>query len=87
MKDIKDLDLQEKQVLISHMKRKVVNAKCLATSSSEDKDKEDNAYKATVSYGQGMTSTFMQIMKAFTQFLTMDGNTITPRIVSHLEMD
>lgn len=54
-------------------------------AAGEDKDK-DNAYKATVSYGQGMTSTFMQIMKAFTVF-NNDGYSITPRIVSYLEMD
>ncbi|MFA7084122.1 MAG: penicillin-binding protein 2 [Arcobacteraceae bacterium] len=48
----------------------------------EDKN-EDNVFKATVSYGQGMTSTFMQILKAYTVF-NNDGYIVTPQIVSHL---
>ncbi|PUE63500.1 peptidoglycan D,D-transpeptidase FtsI family protein [Arcobacter caeni] len=51
-----------------------------------DKDKRDNVFKATVSFGQGMTSTFIQIIKAYSAF-NNDGYMITPRIVSHLTYD
>jgi len=54
--------------------------------AANDKEKEDNVFKATVSYGQGMTSTFMQIMKAYSVF-NNGGKTVTPRIVSHIELD
>lgn len=54
-------------------------------AAGEDQDK-DNVYKATISYGQGMTSTFMQIMKAFTVF-NNEGYSVTPRIVSYLQTD
>jgi len=39
-----------------------------------------NVFKATVSYGQGMTSSFMQILKAYTVF-NNDGKIVTPTIV------
>jgi len=51
--------------------------------SGESKGK-DNVYKATVSYGQGMTSTFMQMLKAYTVF-NNDGYIVTPQIVSALK--
>ncbi len=51
--------------------------------SANDKKKEDNVFKATVSYGQGMTSTFMQVLKAYSTF-NNDGYLVTPRILSHL---
>ena len=54
--------------------------------SAGDKDKKDNVFKATVSFGQGMTSTFIQLLKAYTVF-NNDGNMITPHIVSHLTYD
>ncbi|QKF83009.1 cell division protein FtsI / penicillin-binding protein [Halarcobacter ebronensis] len=54
--------------------------------SANDKEKEDNVFKATVSYGQGMTSTFMQILKAYSAF-NNDGVTVTPKIVSYVEID
>ena len=54
--------------------------------SAGDKDKKDNVFKATVSFGQGMTSTFIQLLKAYTAF-NNDGNMITPHIVSHLTYD
>lgn len=47
---------------------------------------EDNVFKATVSYGQGMTSTFMQMIKAYTVFQN-DGYMITPKIVDYLIHD
>lgn len=47
---------------------------------------KDNIYKATISYGQGMTSTFMQVLKAFTVF-NNNGYSVTPRVVSYLEND
>lgn len=54
--------------------------------SAGDKDGKDNIFKATVSYGQGMTSTFIQVLKAYTVF-NNDGFISTPRIVSNLEYD
>ena len=48
-----------------------------------EKQGKDNVYKATTSYGQGMTSTFMQILKAYTVF-NNDGYIVTPKIVSSL---
>lgn len=51
-----------------------------------DKEKTDNVFKATVSYGQGMTSTFMQVMKAYSAF-NNKGYMVTPHIVSHLTYD
>ena len=54
--------------------------------TANDKKKEDNVFKATVSYGQGMTSTFMQILKAYSVF-NNDGVLVTPKIVSYVEID
>ena len=50
-----------------------------------EKDGKDNVFKATVSYGQGMTSTFMQMMKAYSVF-NNEGKIVTPKIVSHLNI-
>lgn len=47
--------------------------------SGEDRN-EDNIYKATDSYGQGITATFMQILKAYTVF-NNNGKIVTPYIV------
>lgn len=52
-------------------------------SAGENKN-EDNVFKATVSYGQGMTSTFMQVLKAYSVF-NNEGYITTPKIVSHLQ--
>ena len=50
-------------------------------SSENEQDKnEDNIYKATDSYGQGITSTFMQVLKAYSVF-NNDGIMVTPYIV------
>ncbi|WP_072682546.1 penicillin-binding protein 2 [Arcobacter sp. LA11] len=54
--------------------------------SANDKKKEDNVFKATVSYGQGMTSTFMQALKAYSIF-NNKGYAVTPKILSHIEID
>ncbi|AXH15856.1 peptidoglycan D,D-transpeptidase FtsI family protein [Malaciobacter mytili] len=54
-------------------------------AAGENKN-QDNVFKATVSYGQGMTSTFMQVLKAYSVF-NNDGFSVTPRIVSYVEMD
>ncbi|QKJ24164.1 peptidoglycan D,D-transpeptidase FtsI family protein [Poseidonibacter lekithochrous] len=51
-----------------------------------DKEKKDNVFKATVSYGQGMTSTFMQVLKSYTVF-NNNGYMTTPKIVSNLIHD
>ncbi|MFY9089824.1 peptidoglycan D,D-transpeptidase FtsI family protein [Arcobacter aquimarinus] len=54
--------------------------------SAGDKDKKDNVFKATVSFGQGMTSTFIQVLKAYSVF-NNDGYMVTPRIVDYLTYD
>ena len=54
--------------------------------SANDKKKEDNVFKATVSYGQGMTSTFMQVLKAYSIF-NNEGVSVTPKIVSYVEVN
>ena len=54
--------------------------------SAGDKDKRDNVFKATVSFGQGITSTFIQVLKAYSAF-NNNGYMVTPRIVSHLTHD
>ncbi len=51
--------------------------------SAGEKKNEDNVFKATVSYGQGMTSTFMQMLKAYSVF-NNEGKSVTPQIVSKL---
>lgn len=55
----------------------------LAQLSAGEKYGRDNIYKATVSYGQGMTSTFMQLVKAYSVF-NNDGVIVTPKIVNKL---
>jgi len=42
---------------------------------------KDNVFKATDSYGQGITATFMQVMKAYSVF-NNDGKIVTPYIVN-----
>ncbi len=54
--------------------------------SAGDRDGEDNIFKATDSYGQGITATFMQMMKAYTVF-NSEGFMSTPKIVSYLSHD
>ncbi len=54
--------------------------------SANDKRKEDNVYKATVSYGQGITSTFIQVLKAYSAFEN-EGIMVTPQIVSHIDLN
>ncbi len=54
--------------------------------SAGDSEKKDNVFKATVSYGQGMTSTFVQVLKAYSVF-NNDGYISTPKIVSYLNYD
>ncbi len=54
--------------------------------SANDKKKEDNVFKATVSYGQGMTSTFMQVLKAYSVFEN-NGVAVTPKILSYIDID
>ncbi len=51
--------------------------------SAGEKQNKDNVFKATVSYGQGMTATFMQILKAYSVF-NNEGKSVTPQLVSKL---
>ncbi|MDB4257456.1 penicillin-binding protein 2 [Arcobacteraceae bacterium] len=48
--------------------------------AGEDKN-EDNIYKATDSYGQGITATFMQVLKAYSVF-NNDGKIVVPYLVN-----
>ncbi len=43
----------------------------------------NSIYKATISYGYGMTANFMQLLKAYNTF-NNDGQTVTPKIVSKI---
>ena len=52
--------------------------------SAGERNNSDNIFKATVSYGQGMTSTFMQVLKAYTVF-NNEGYVTTPKLVSHIQ--
>lgn len=45
---------------------------------------KDNVFKSTVSYGQGMTATFIQLLKAYSVF-NNDGKIVTPRITNYNE--
>lgn len=54
--------------------------------AANDKKKEDNVFKATVSYGQGMTSTFMQVLKAYSIF-NNEGISVTPKILSYIDVE
>ena len=49
--------------------------------AGEDKG-EDNIYKATDSYGQGITGTFMQVLKSYTVF-NNNGKITTPYLVQN----
>mgnify|MGYP000550631199 CR=1 FL=1 len=49
--------------------------------AGEDRN-EDNIYKTTDSYGQGITATFIQVLKAYTAF-NNDGKIVTPYIVNN----
>ncbi len=48
--------------------------------AGEDKG-EDNVFKATDSYGQGITATFMQVLKAYSVF-NNDGKIVTPYLTN-----
>jgi cell division protein FtsI (penicillin-binding protein 3) len=50
--------------------------------AGEEKGK-DNVFKATVSYGQGMRTTFLQVLKAYSVF-NNDGYMVTPTIVQKI---
>jgi len=63
---------------LPHEARGIIH-KLYQYQAGEDKG-EDNIYKATDSYGQGMTSTFMQVLKAYTVF-NNNGKVVTPYIV------
>jgi len=52
--------------------------------SAGERNNSDNVFKATVAYGQGMTSTFMQVLKAYTVF-NNEGYVTTPKLVSHIQ--
>ena len=46
--------------------------------------KRDNIFKATDSYGQGITTTFMQLLKAYSTF-NNEGKIVTPQIVNNIQ--
>jgi cell division protein FtsI (penicillin-binding protein 3) len=51
-----------------------------------EKDGVDNIYKATDSYGQGITSTFMQVLKAYSTF-NNGGKIVSPYIVGNVKQE
>jgi cell division protein FtsI (penicillin-binding protein 3) len=52
--------------------------------SENSKHNKDNIYKATDSYGQGITTTFMQILKAYSVF-NNNGKMVTPKLVNNIQ--
>ena len=54
--------------------------------SAGENSGDDNVYKATISYGQGMTGTFMQMLKAYSAF-NNEGVIVTPKIVQSVIVD
>ncbi len=52
----------------------------LTQLSAGEEFKKLNIFKSTVSYGQGMTTTFMELLKAYNVF-NNDGKIITPSVV------
>jgi cell division protein FtsI (penicillin-binding protein 3) len=48
--------------------------------------KRDNIFKATDSYGQGITTTFMQVLKAYSTF-NNNGKIVTPQIANNIQYD
>ena len=55
------------------MKKKRCNAPKLWQFSAGDKDKKIMFLKPTVSFGQGITSTFIQLIKAYYSTFNNDG--------------
>lgn len=55
----------------------------VARLSAGESKGEDNIYKATVSYGHGMTATVMQLIKAYSAFCN-NGKVITPQIMKSI---
>jgi cell division protein FtsI (penicillin-binding protein 3) len=64
---------------LSHEKKGVMPS--IDKLSRGESSGKDNIYKATLSYGQGMTSTFMQSLKAYTIF-NNDGVITSPKLIS-----
>ena len=79
---LKKFGITQKTGIDLPYEKKGVMPKNYQFRAGESKGK-DNIFKATVSYGQGMTSTFMQVLKAYTVF-NNDGYSVTPQIVSSL---
>jgi len=52
----------------------------LTQLSAGEEFKKLNIFKSTVSYGQGMTTTFMELLKAYNVF-NNDGKSVTPSVV------
>ncbi|PIF04480.1 MAG: cell division protein FtsW [Arcobacter sp.] len=63
---------------LPHESRGIIH-KLYQYKAGEDKN-EDNIYKTTDSYGQGITATFMQVLKAYSVF-NNNGKIVTPYIV------
>ncbi|MEA3512579.1 MAG: penicillin-binding protein 2 [Campylobacterota bacterium] len=64
---------------LPHEKRGIIH-KLYQYRAGEDKGK-DNIYKATDSYGQGITATFTQMLKAYSVF-NNNGVAVTPYVVN-----
>jgi len=69
---------QKTGIDLPYEKRGVIH-KLYHYQAGEDKGK-DNIYKATDSYGQGITTTFMQVLKAYSVF-NNNGLMVTPYVV------
>ena len=72
--------LSEKTGIDLPYEKKGIIHKLYQYRAGEDKGK-DNIYKTTDSYGQGITATFIQVLKAYSTF-NNEGRIVTPYIVN-----
>ncbi|MGB3751318.1 MAG: penicillin-binding protein 2 [Arcobacteraceae bacterium] len=77
----KKFGLSEKTGIDLPFESKGVIHKLYQYKAGEDKG-EDNIFKATDSYGHGITATFMQVLKAYSAF-NNDGKVVTPYLVQN----
>jgi len=77
-KGFKDFGLSQKTGIDLPHESKGIIHKLYQYKAGESRN-EDNIYKTTDSYGQGMTATFMQVLKAYSVF-NNNGKIVTPYI-------
>jgi len=76
----KDFGFGEKTGIDLNRELKGAIRKIYQLAAGEDKGKL-NVFKSTMSYGQGMSATFVQLLKAYSVF-NNDGKIVTPRLAN-----